>query len=215
MCSFIVSALSLSFVNFSTKTSTCSGVNPSISTVLRKQRLPKHDRALSLVVVNTLAPARIFPDNIFLSREWRGILSSCQFLYEVSSSSISVLPEHSSNPSKITRTLFGFWRMYFQTSSGSADRGVEYSEYSRSSRRLSSWSATWVNILSLTRKATWKSNCGFSPWLNKLSQAQSRRIFVQNIVFPVPGWPTTRMFRLLASKISAGRFGRNITLALE
>ena len=33
------------------------------------QRLPKHDRALGLVVVNTLAPARIFPDNIFLSRE--------------------------------------------------------------------------------------------------------------------------------------------------
>ena len=170
---------------------------------------------MGLVVVNTVAPARIFPDKIFLSREWRGILSSSQFLYKVSSLSISVLPEYSSNPSKITRTLFGFWRMYFQTSSGSSDRGVEYSEYSSSSRRLSSWSAMRFNILSLTRKATWKSNCAFCPPLNKLSHAQSRRIFVQNKVLPVPGWPTTRMFCFSASKTSAGLFGFRFALALR
>ena len=69
MCSFIVFALSPSLVNFSTYSSTCCGVNPTISTVLSKERLPKHDTAVGLVVVNTVAPGRIFPDNISLSKE--------------------------------------------------------------------------------------------------------------------------------------------------
>ena len=209
MCCFMAFAFwSSPLVNFCTYSSTCSVVNPRSSTVLSKLNLLINEAAFGLVVVKTVAPPRMSPDAIFLKRKWIGMLSLS--LYRWLSSLILVLPEYSSNPSKITSTLFGFRRMYFQTSS--VRSSLEYSEWLRSSRRLSFSSCLELNLLSLMRKATLKSTSDFCASLHKLSDAQSRRIFVLNIVFPIPGRPKTSIFCFSAPKISPGGGGCEFSL---
>ena len=213
MCCFMVSALSTSpSVKFSTYSSTFADVKPRISTVLSNAMGgSKKDTAVGLVVVKTVAPESAFPHNIFLYREWRGIESSTLLLIETSSTLILAFPEYSSNPSNITSTLSGFSIMLCQTSS---DRGLQYSDASRSLRRLS-FVFELLNFLNLMRKASLKCISDLCASLNRLLDAQLRRIFLQNIVFPIPGRPTTRIFRFLASKISPGSVGDDFSLVLR
>ena len=66
----MVSALLASpFVKLSKSSSTFADVKPRISTVLSNAMGGwKNDTAVGLTVVRTVAPGRIFPDNIFLYR---------------------------------------------------------------------------------------------------------------------------------------------------
>ena len=53
-----------SAVNLLTQSSTCSDVNPRISTVLSKSRCLTNDTAVGLVVVKTVAPPKSLPEAI-------------------------------------------------------------------------------------------------------------------------------------------------------
>ena len=111
-------------------------------------------------------------------------------LYPESSWQMSSLAENSSTPSKINRTLDGFWIMYFHTSSF---RFFTVSEPVKSSRRLRFF--TELNRLNFIRKATSKF-----PSLS-VSNAATRSSFVERIVLPMPGQPTTRIFLCRPSMI--------------